>query len=83
LAIEVKCSANIAPLQWFDQALNQTLELGSHHMVYLYNTLSILILKKSSWKKQVQLTGFLVYFQLKLYCLCKLQKSIWKLIFAG
>ena len=34
-------------------------------------------------KNQVWQTGFLVYFELEFYCLCSLQKSIPKLIFAG
>ena len=38
---------------------------------------------KSSLKNQVRQTGFLVYFELDFYCLCSLQKSILKLIFAG
>ena len=42
-----------------------------------------LISEKSIWKNQVQQTGFLVYFELNFYCLCSLQKSILKLIFAG
>ena len=42
-----------------------------------------LIFKKSSWKNQVRQTEFLVYFELDFYCLCSLQKSISKLIFAG
>ena len=32
---------------------------------------------------QVRQTGFLVYFELDFYCLCSLQKSISKLMFAG
>jgi hypothetical protein len=32
---------------------------------------------------QVRRTGFLVYIKLDFYCLCSLQKSISKLIFAG
>ena len=39
--------------------------------------------KNSIWKNQVWRTGFLVYFDLNFYCLCSLQKSISKLIFAG
>ena len=50
----------------------------STHPVDLY-----LISEKSIWKNQVQQTGFLVYFELDFYCLCSLQKSISKLIFAG
>ena len=42
-----------------------------------------LIFEKWSWKKQVPRSGFLVYFELAFYCLCSLQKSISKLIFAG
>ena len=42
-----------------------------------------LISEKSIWKNPVQQTGPLVYFELDLYCLCSLQKSISKLIFAG
>ena len=42
-----------------------------------------LISEKSIWKNQVGRTGFLVYFKLNFYCLCSLQKSISKLIFAG
>ena len=42
-----------------------------------------LIFEKSSWKNPVRRTGFLVYFELDFYCLCSLQKSILKLIFAG
>ena len=42
-----------------------------------------LISEKSIWKNQVRQTGFLVYFELDFYCLCSLQKSILKLIFAG
>ena len=42
-----------------------------------------LISEKSIWKNQDQQTGFLVYFKLNFYCLCSLQKSISKLIFAG
>ena len=42
-----------------------------------------LIPEKSIWKNQVQWTGFLVYFKRNFYCLCSLQKSISKLIFAG
>ena len=34
-------------------------------------------------KNQVQRTEFLVYFEPDFYCLCSLQKSILKLIFAG
>ena len=41
-----------------------------------------LISEKSIWKNQVQQTRFLVYFELDFYCLCSLQKSISKLIFA-
>ena len=41
-----------------------------------------LISEKSIWKNQVRQTGFLVYFKLDFYCLCSLQKSISKLIFA-
>ena len=33
-----------------------------------------LISEKSIWKDQVRQTGFLVYFKLKSYCLCSLQK---------
>ena len=33
-----------------------------------------LIFEKSTWKNQVQQTGFLVYFELDFYCLCSLQK---------
>ena len=42
-----------------------------------------LISEKSIWKNKVRRTGFLVYFKLDFYCLCSLQKSISKLIFAG
>ena len=42
-----------------------------------------LISEKSIWKNQVGEAGFLVYFKLDFYCLCSLQKSIPKLIFAG
>ena len=42
-----------------------------------------LISVKSIWKNHVQRTGFLVYFELDFYCLCSLQKSMSKLIFAG
>ena len=42
-----------------------------------------LIFEKSNWKNQVRQTGFFVYFELDFYCLCRLQKSISKLIFAG
>ena len=42
-----------------------------------------LISEKSIWKNQVWRTGFLVDFELDFYCLCSLQKSISKLIFAG
>ena len=42
-----------------------------------------LISQKSIWRNQVRQTGFLVYFKLDFYCLCSLQKSISKLIFAG
>ena len=42
-----------------------------------------LISEKSIWKNQVRRTEFLVYFKLDFYCLCSLQKSISKLIFAG
>ena len=42
-----------------------------------------LISEKSIWKNQVRQTGFLVYFELDFYCLCSLQKSVSKLIFAG
>ena len=35
-----------------------------------------LISEKSIWKNQVRQTGFLVYFELDFYCLCRLQKSI-------
>ena len=42
-----------------------------------------LISEKSIWKDQAQQTGFLVYFELDFYCLCSLQKSISKFIFAG
>ena len=42
-----------------------------------------LISEKSIWKNQVRQTGFLVYFKLDFYCLCSLQKSISKLIFAS
>ena len=41
-----------------------------------------LISEKSIWKNQVWRTGFLVYFELDFYCLCSLQKSISKSIFA-
>ena len=37
-----------------------------------------LISEKSTWKNQVQRTGFLVYFELDFYCLCSLLKSISK-----
>ena len=36
-----------------------------------------------SLKNQVQQTGFLVYFELDFSCLCSLQKSSSKLVFAG
>ena len=49
-----------------------------HHLVDLY-----LIYEKSIRKNQVQWTGFLVYLELDFYCLCSLQKSISKLIFAS
>ena len=52
--------------------------LGGNPPVDLY-----LISEKSIWKNQVRQTGFLVYFELDFYCLCSLQKSISKLIFAG
>ena len=42
-----------------------------------------LIFEKPSWKNPVRRTGFLVYFELDFYCLCSLQKSILKSIFAG
>ena len=42
-----------------------------------------LISEDSIWKNQVRQTGFLVYYELDFYCLCSLQKSISKLIFAG
>ena len=42
-----------------------------------------LISEKSIRKNQVRLTEFLVYFELDFYCLCSLQKSISKLIFAS
>ena len=42
-----------------------------------------LISEKSIWKNQVRRTRFLVYFKLDFYCLCSLQKSILKFIFAG
>ena len=42
-----------------------------------------LIFEKSIWKNQVRRIGFFVYFELDFYSLCSLQKSIWKLIFAG
>ena len=42
-----------------------------------------LIFEKSSLKNQVWWNGFLAYFELDFYCLCSLQKSISKLIFAG
>jgi hypothetical protein len=42
-----------------------------------------LISEKSIWKNQIRWTGFLVYFKLDFYCICSLQKSISKLIFAG
>ena len=42
-----------------------------------------LISEKSIWKNPVRQIGFLVYFKLDFYCLCSLQKSISKLIFAG
>ena len=42
-----------------------------------------LIFEKSSLKNQVLQTRFLVYFELDFYCLCSLQKSILKLVFAG
>ena len=38
---------------------------------------------KINCKNQVRRTGFLVYFKLNFYCLCSLQKSISKLVFAG
>ena len=41
-----------------------------------------LIFEKSSWKNQVRRTGFLVYIELDFYCLCSLQNSVLKLIFA-
>ena len=44
---------------------------------------SVLDFWKIYFKRQVWLTGFLVYFELDFYCLCSLQKSISKLIFAG
>ena len=40
------------------------------------------ISEKSIRKNQAQRTGFLVYLELDFYCLCSLQKSILKLIFA-
>ena len=42
-----------------------------------------LISEKSIWKNQIRRTGFFVYFELDFYCLCSLQKSILKWIFAG
>ena len=42
-----------------------------------------LISEKSIWKNPLWRTGFLVYSELDFYCLCSLQKSISKLIFAG
>ena len=42
-----------------------------------------LISEKSIRKNPVRWTWFLVYFELAFYCLCSLQKSISKLIFAG
>ena len=44
---------------------------------------SVLDFWKIIWKNQVRQTGFLVYFELDFYCLCSLQKSSSKLIFAG
>ena len=68
---------------WILKGLGSTLKLRhiSHPLlrpIHLH-----LIFEKSSWKNQVQQTGFLVYFELDFYCLCSLQKSISKLIFAG
>ena len=41
---------------------------------------SVFYFFKSTWKNQVWRTGFLVYFELDLYCLCSLQKSILKFL---
>ena len=51
---------------------------GNQRPTHLY-----VIFEKLSWKNQVRGTGFLVYFKLDFYCLCRLQKSISKSIFAG
>ena len=66
------------------QKLGNKVYYSPVHLVQdLPSVLLYLIFEKSSLKNQVQRTGFLVYFVLDFYCLCSLQKSISKLIFAG
>ena len=43
----------------------------------------LLISEKINLEKSIRRTGFLVHFEQDFYCLCCLQKSILKLIFAG
>ena len=60
--------------------------LKGFHIIHYWQTIPpvdlYLISEKSIWKNQVRRNGFLVDFELDFYCLCSLQKSILKLIFA-
>ena len=64
----------------------KVIRVGSTTFCYPFLTIPLgdlyLISEKSIWKNQVRWTEFLVYFELDFYCLCSLQKSISKLIFA-
>ena len=60
--------------------------LKGFHIIHHWQTIPpvdlYLISEKSIWKNQVWRNGFLVYFEHDFYCLCSLQKSISKWIFA-
>ena len=61
--------------------------LKGFHRIHHWQTIPpvdlYLISEKSIWKNQVWRTRFLICITLNFYCLCSLQKSILKLIFAG
>ena len=65
----------------------EVMRVGSTTFCYPFLTIPLgdlyLISEKSIWKNQFRWTGFLVYFELDFYCLCRQQKSVSKLIFAG
>ena len=60
-----------------DKILREKETLPFYPPVDLY-----LIFEKSTWRNQVRQTGLKTYFELDFHCLCSLQKSILKLIFA-